>query len=330
MIKTVFDNGTLVWSGEEIAGLVAAKPELFKFDNRINAFRSRACDYVFIKQKIRTMQLELEDNACAFEPVNDLTLQETLIPRPHQKTAFECWRKSAYRGVAALPTGSGKTILAVMAIARLKRPTLVLVPTIDLLAQWANVLSRFFNVPIGMWGGGSNETCDITVSTYNSAVLKMEFYGNCFAFLIADECHHLPGPANQLAAQWAIAPYRLGLSATPESDPERDRIMNDLMGKVCCRIQIDELAEGILSDYDVETVELSLTPEEQAEYLLNRKIYIDFLHQHHLVMNSVKSWHNFIMEVVRSGVAGRKAFEAYLKQKSIARGGEEKFNMVWV
>ena len=329
MIKTVFDNGTLVWSGEQIAVLVAAQPELFKFDNRINAFRSRACDYVFIKQKIRTLRLDLEDEACAFEPVNDLLLQETLIPRPHQKTAFECWRKSAYRGVAALPTGSGKTILAVMAIARLKRPTLVLVPTIDLLAQWANVLSRFFNVPIGMWGGGSNETCDITVSTYNSAVLKMEFYGNRFAFLIADECHHLPGPANQLAAQWAIAPYRLGLSATPESDPERDEIMNDLMGKVCCRIQIDELAEGILSDYDEETVELSLTPEEHAEYLLNRKIYIDFLHQHHLVMNSVKSWRNFIMEVVRSGVAGRKAFEAYLKQKSIARGGEEKFNMVW-
>ena len=35
------------------------------------------------------------------------------------------------------------------------------------------------------------------------------------------------------------------------------------------------------------------------------------------------------MEVARSGQAGRRAFEAYLKQKSIARGGEAKFNMVW-
>ena len=329
MIQTVFDNGTLVWSGGEIAELVAAVPGLFKFDSRINGFRSRACDYAAILQQIRAMQLELEDNAALFEPLKELALQETLIPRSHQQTAFEAWRQNSYRGVAALPTGSGKTILAVMAIARLKRPTLVLVPTIDLLAQWANVLKRFFNVPIGMWGGGSNETCDITVSTYNSAVLKMEFFGNRFAFLIADECHHLPGPANQLAAQWSIAPYRLGLSATPESDPERDEIMNDLMGKVCCRIQIDELSWGILSDYEVETIELSLTPEEHAEYLLNRKVYTDFLHQHHLVMNSVKSWRNFIMEVVRSGQAGRKAFEAYLKQKNIARSGEEKFNMVW-
>ena len=329
MIRTVFDNGTLVWSGDEIADLVAAAPDVFKFDSRINAFRSRACDYAALLQKVRSMNLDLQDEACAFEPLNDLVLQETIIPRKHQQTAFDAWRINHYRGVAALPTGSGKTILAVMAIARLKRPALVLVPTIDLLAQWANILQRFFNEPIGMWGGGSSETCNITVSTYNSAVLKMEFYGNKFAFLIADECHHLPGPANQLAAQWAIAPYRLGLSATPESDPERDAIMDDLMGKVCCRIEIDELSQGVLSDYDVETVELALTPDEESEYLASRKVYTDFLHQHRLVMNSVKSWRNFIMEAARSGQAGRKAFEAYLKQKSIARGGEEKFNMVW-
>ncbi len=329
MIRTVFDNGTLVWSGDEIATLVAAMPDAFKFDSRINAFRSRGCDYAVILQKIHSMQLDLHDEACAFAPINDLVLQETLIPRPHQQTAFDAWRQSSYRAVAALPTGSGKTILAVMAIARLKRPTLILVPTIDLMVQWANVLKRFFNVPIGMWGGGSNETHDITVSTYNSAILKMEFYGNRFAFLIADECHHLPGPANQLAAQWSIAPYRLGLSATPESDPERDELLKDLMGGVCCLIQIDELSQGVLSDYIVETIPLELTALERAEYMENRKIYIDFLHQHHLVMNSIRAWRSFIMQAARSGQAGRKAFEAYLKQKNIARNGEEKYRMVW-
>lgn len=329
MIRTVFDHGTLVWSGDDIAALVAALPAAFKFDSRINGFRSRACDYAVILQKIRSMGIALQDDACAFNALKDLSLQETLVPRPHQQTAFDAWRKAAYRAVAALPTGSGKTILAVMAIARLKRSALVLVPTIDLMVQWANVLKRFFDVPVGMWGGGSSETCDITVSTYNSAVLKMEFFGNRFAFLIADECHHLPGPANQLAAQWSIAPYRLGLSATPESDPGRDELLKDLMGDICCRIQIDELSQGILSDYIVETIPLELTAPERAEYLQNRKIYIDFLHQHHLVMNSVRSWRNFIMEVARSGQAGRKAFEAYLKQKNIARSGEEKFRMVW-
>ncbi|MBE6368649.1 MAG: DEAD/DEAH box helicase [Lentisphaerae bacterium] len=329
MIETVFDNGTLLWSGGEMAQLAAAVPEKFKFDERVMSFRSRACDYAAIVQKLRSLQLDFTDKACDFTPLNDLKLQETLIPRPHQKTAFEAWRNSGYRAVASLPTGSGKTILAVMAIARLKRSTLVMVPTIDLLTQWANVLERFFGQEIGMWGGGCNKTCDITVATYNSAVLKMEFYGNKFAFIVADECHHLPGAATRQAAQWAIAPYRLGLSATPESDPERDAVLTDLMGDICCRIQIDELTSGVLADYDVETIPLELTAQEQSEYMLNRKIYTDFLHRHHVIMNSVQAWRNFILEVVRNGAEGRRAFEAYLTQKNIARGGENKLRMVW-
>ena len=173
MIRAVFDNGTLIWSGDEIAQLAANVPELFKFDSRINGFRSRACDYALIRHQIRNTGLLLEDNACGFAPLEDLSLQKTLIPRDHQQKAFEAWRSSNYRGVVSMPTGSGKTILAVMAIARLRRPTLVLVPTIDLMIQWTEVLESFFKLKVGMWGGGSNETCDITVSTYNSAVLKM-------------------------------------------------------------------------------------------------------------------------------------------------------------
>ncbi len=329
MITLEFDNGTLLLSGGEAAQIVAYAPELFKFDSRVTAFRARACDYVKVMKCSSSLNIFVEDKACDFKPLNDLTLACQLIPRSHQQKAFDAWRSSAYRGVTALPTGSGKTILAVMAIARLKRPALVLVPTIDLMTQWATVLEKFFQQEIGMWGGGSNTTCNITVSTYNSAVLKMEFYGNRFAFLIADECHHLPGPVNQLAALWSIAPYRLGLSATPESDEKRDELLADLMGPVCCRIQIDELDKGVLSDYDVETVYLELSDAEQKEYAFNRKIYIDFLHQHHVVMNSVKAWRNFIMAVVQSGAVGRRAFEAYLKQKALARGGEGKNAMVW-
>ena len=319
MIKVTFDNGTLVWSGDDIAALALEGAKYLKFDERTASFRSRACEYVFLMKIARAKALVIDDQASEFKALDELALQQTLIPRKHQQTAFDAWRNAGYRGVTALPTGSGKTILAVMAIARLKRPTLVLVPTIDLLAQWAGILEEFFQVPIGMWGGGSNTTCDITVSTYNSAVLKMEFYGNRFAFLIADECHHLPGEVNQQAAQWSLAPYRLGLSATPESDAVRDSVLTDLMGDIVCRVQIDELAGGVLADYDVETIPLTLTPAEQAEYMTSRKIYTDFLHQHHVVMNSIRAWRNFIMEVVRNGAAGRKAFQAYLKQKNIAR-----------
>ena len=323
-----FEQGTLLVTGEGAVELAVKAPHLLKFDPRCHDFRARACDYAAIVRTLRENRIGFADEACAFDPV-PLELREPIVPRPHQAAAFEAWRKAGYRGVAALPTGSGKTILAVMAMARLRRSTLVLVPTIDLLAQWAAVLERFFRRPIGLWGGGDSTTEEITVSTYNSAVLKMEFSGNRFAFLVADECHHLPGPVNRLAAEWAIAPYRLGLSATPEGEPERDRVLSDLMGEVCCRVHIDELEGKVLSDYDVRTVELELTPEERIEYDRNRKLYLDFLHANGIVIASRQGWRQFIAAAARGGKAGQYAFQGYLRQRAVARGGENKLRQIW-
>ena len=323
-----FEQGTLLLTGDGVVDLAVKAPQLLKFDSRCGEFRARACDYAMLVRTIRESGIACTDSAGAFHPV-PLKLRDPIVPRPHQTTAFEAWRNSGYRGVAALPTGSGKTILAVMAIARLRRSTLVLVPTIDLLAQWAAVLERFFRCPVGMWGGGSGTTEEITVSTYNSAVLKMEFSGGRFAFLVADECHHLPGPVNRLAAEWAVAPYRLGLSATPEGEPEHDRILTDLMGPVCCRVHIDQLEGKVLADYEVRTVELELTPEEQEEYDRSRKVYLDFLHSQRLVMNSRRGWRNFIAAAARSGRAGQEAFQGYLRQRAVARSGENKLLQIW-
>ena len=327
MIQTVFDNGTLVWSGGEIAELVAAVPGLFKFDSRINGFRSRACDYAAILQQIRAMQLELEDNAALFEPLKELALQETLIPRSHQQTAFEAWRQNSYRGVAALPTGSGKTILAVLAIARLQRPTLVLVPTIDLLAQWTQVLEELLNMPVSMLGGGSHEVGEITVSTYDSAVLNMEFIGNRFAFLIADECHHLPGPETRLAAAMCIAPFRLGLSATPEMETERSAALAELMGDTVCDIGITELTGCVLAPYRTCRIPITLTPEEQTEYNRCRGIYTNFLRAHNINFSRPGAWGEFIIACSRYP-GGKAALQAFAAQRKIARNSRQKFTVL--
>lgn len=78
-----------------------------------------------------------------------------LIPRPHQEEAFRAWRDGLFRGLVSLPTGSGKTILAVMAAAYLKRSALFLVPTLDLLSQWVGVLEHFFGRRSACSGEGS-------------------------------------------------------------------------------------------------------------------------------------------------------------------------------
>ena len=63
-------------------------------------------------------------------------------PHPHQAEAFDAWQSHQYRGVVVLPTGSGKSLLALMGIAEIGRSTLVVAPTIDLMNQWYGLAQR--------------------------------------------------------------------------------------------------------------------------------------------------------------------------------------------
>ena len=60
------------------------------------------------------------------------------------------------------------------------------------------------------------------MTTYDSAYLHMEHFGARFGLVVFDECHHLPGDDYALAAELCLAPFRLGLTATPERADGRE------------------------------------------------------------------------------------------------------------
>ena len=271
MIRIDFQSGTLTLSGGE--KLPESIAHLAPFDERSSRFRARGCDYAAIILALLREKIPFTDNARNYQFQDSLALKTPITPRPHQSKALASWIAADSRAVVSLPTGSGKTILALMAIAHLKRPTLILVPTIDLLTQWAATVEKFFGINCGMLGGGSKDIQPVTVSTYDSAVLNMEFIGGNFAFLIADECHHLPSPAYRVAAAMAIAPFRLGLTATAELDQEYSAVLADMMGNICCNIGIKELSGNILSAYEVRQLRVELSGREAADYHYHRSIY---------------------------------------------------------
>jgi len=320
-----FQAGTLTLSGGG-GELPPGLGRYFKFDPRTGDHRARACDYAGVYLALQCTKLEFIDRARAFSP---LELNDPGIRlRPHQSRALAAWQAAGFRGVAAMPTGSGKTILAVAAIYRLRRPTLVLVPTIDLLTQWTQTLENFFRCRVGMLGGGSHDILPVTVSTYDSALLNMEFIGNRFAFLVADECHHLPGNETRLAAAMCIAPYRLGLSATPELPEDRAEVLKDLIGPTVIEVSIRELEGRSLSPYRVVTVRVPLDPREEALYRQNREIYTGFLRRNHLTFSSGSDWSRFLQLCARTA-EGKKVMRAFLEQRRIARGGRAKLRTVW-
>jgi len=323
-----FSAGTLILRDFAPESLPEPLRDRVKFDDRAGAWRARACDYGPLLLALRDAGIECEDRARGFAAV-DLELKSDFPPRAYQLSALESWKTSGYRAVIALPTGSGKTFVAALAIARLRRPALICAPTIDLMQQWASSLERWFRRPIGMLGGGAHEVADITVSTYDSAVLQMEFIGNRFGLLVCDECHHLPGPVNALAAVQCLAPYRLGLTATPELDDEHRQLLFELLGPLCAQIHIDELAGSVLAPYRTETLSLQLEPDEAEAYQRERACYTDFVRQQGIDFRSPNGWRTFLIRCAANGAAGRRAFAAFLAQRDLSRGGRNKLRTVW-
>ncbi len=225
--------------------------------------------------------------------------------------------------MVVLPTGSGKSYVAEMAIASAQRSALVVAPTLDLMNQWYDVLVTAFGAKVGLLGGGYHEPEDLTVSTYDSAYIHMERLGDRWGLVIFDEVHHLPSPTYLLAAECSLAPFRLGLTATLERADGRHALLDDRVGPVVYARGIKDLAGEYLADYDVQSVAVDLTEEEAAAYAENRAIYRDFIYSEGISMGAPDGWSRFIIASSRSS-EGRRAFLAYREQKQISLASQGK------
>ncbi len=195
-------------------------------------------------------------------------LQLDMVLREYQEDALHRWQGVKSRGVIVLPTGGGKTILALEAIRRLAERTLIVVPTLDLLSQWREALEILLHVPeVGILGGGKKLLKPITVATYDSASLLAPQLASAFGLLVFDEVHHLPSPTYRLAAEQLLAPHRLGLTATPERYDELHHDLDRLVGPTVYRIAPRLLEkEGYLAPYQIHQIQTSLKPEEKSRY----------------------------------------------------------------
>lgn len=320
-----FDEGTLLVRGDPPAlDLIRAN---LSFDPRVNEYRAPAFLYEKIMRILYAAGADVVDLAKNYAPL-PLNLDTPHSPMPHQENALRLWKKAKCRGVVVMPTGSGKTFFAFLAMRLVRRPALVVVPTIELMQQWAAQLENVFHLKTGMLGGGSRDIRDLTVSTYDSAVLRMNEIGNRFGLIVFDECHHLPGEIFRTAASMAIAPYRLGLTATPECPGDGEAILRSLIGDTVSRVLIEDLEGTVLAPYVTERILVPLAPDEQAEYDEARTRYLRFVRRHAIDFTVDGAWRRFLILCARKE-GGRDVLRAWIRQREIARCGRAKLDTLW-
>ena len=190
--------------------------------------------------------------------------------RPYQEHAYLRWADAGYRGVVVMPTGAGKTFVALYALAEVEQTTLVVVPTIDLMNQWHRSICSVLGLgesQVARWGGGYHDLRDITVMTYESGTLNTATIADRFSMIVFDEVHHLPAESYRRIAEECISTKRLGLTATPERVDRLETDLDYLVGKIVFSVSKEELErKSYVASFRQERILVDLTPEERMEY----------------------------------------------------------------
>ena len=325
MIQIFFDQGTLKITGSKQE--LEPVDRYMAWDERTDCYRAEARYYGPIAVTLHRLKTAFDDRAKKFTPQKFHAPGE-FSPRPHQQESLDGWIKANRNGVVVLPTGAGKTLVARLAMTRTQRDTLILVPTINLMQQWHEQLKEAFGIEVGLLGGGEKQLETITVSTYDSALIYMDSIGDRFGLLICDECHHLPAASTRLVAVMSIAPFRLGLTATPERTDGQESDLYDLLGPLCHRVEINQLEGRFLAPYQLEHVPVTLDPDEREAYDNAYEHYKTFARGSGINFSRPEGWSQFIMLCARSK-EGRAAYAAYRMQKKLARASRAKLRRVW-
>jgi superfamily II DNA or RNA helicase len=215
-------------------------------------------------------------------------------PYAHQGRAVRAWEENQRRGVVAMATGAGKTICALVAAHRLmvdKGPLLIVisVPTKPLVTQWAaecidfglrpvvapnlakpkrlrTVQHALNNIEFGVSEAEAIIVTNEGLVENDFGELLSAFDGN--ALLIADEVHNLGGVQRFMTEPPTWAPYRLGLSATPERqyDDEGTQFLLRYFGDVVFEFGLDDAIGVCLVPYDYFLHRVYLTDDEAERY----------------------------------------------------------------
>lgn len=140
-------------------------------------------------------------------------------------------------------TGTGKTVMLLMAAASLGLRTLVVVPKTDILDSWIQKISEFTDIPadrVGHVQASTTRTKDCPISLGMLQTLykgnRPEPFYNEFGLVIFDELHKMGADKFSAVGGMFSAKYRIGATATPHRQDGMEAVFRAHLSSVTVRL----------------------------------------------------------------------------------------------
>lgn len=226
----------------------------------------------------------------------DVSLRETALSgkpftlRDYQREAVSSFLGSGNPsvglgfGTIVMPCGSGKTIIGMGIMERLRQQTLIITTNTAAVHQWIDELIDKTNLTaedIGEYTGARKEVKSVTVCTYQILVWRPEkegpyphfniFRSNNWGLIIYDEVHLLPAPVFRITAE-IQATMRAGMTATLVREDNREDEVFSLIGPKRSDIPWKELEQkGWIAEAVCTEIRVALPQKLEITYAVASK-----------------------------------------------------------
>lgn len=230
-----------------------------------------------------------------------------IIFRPDQRKVFRAVRWYQ-RGKILMPTGSGKTIIALGIVSMFPQcRILFLCHTIDLIEQTKKEFEKYFKSKVHIIGGGYKTNWSkihnlkkvFVLSTIQSfAKISADKYIDFFDITIIDEVHHLSDLKSQYGKMMSsnLSPRRYGFTATEPTKQKEILINEGLLGPTIAELTIQEgIKAGIIAKPIINLIPI---PYQQEIKIQCKNKYADF-YKYGIVENKARNF-LIVKEVKRS------------------------------
>jgi len=216
----------------------------------LNFGRGTINDLSALFDKLRITDYSFKDERHVSEKGVDFGNFQNMTLRAYQESAVASLVENEF-GIVDAPAGSGKTIIGLELMRRIKQPTLWLVHTEELILQAAEKAKQVIsNVgKVGFLYGNCKDIGDgkLVIASVKTLALNPQFiellnkYIGC---IILDEAHHAPANTFSEVLTQLTGKYIFGLTATPYRPDGLQPLMEAVLGPVRKTVTRQELYDS--------------------------------------------------------------------------------------